>query len=329
MKNKASLQNKIYRKLHWFLFGINKPGRGIRRFYPAYCRGMKYVKAHGVSINELAEPDKKVTKVYFTQVPNEGAGIGHQMSNHNAGYHYSQLFGIPFAYSPFSLSDWDAFLGFGEGEVTVEELKKQGYKMLRLPYFSEKKDFNVIRNIINACDGKKIILQTELDQFYKAQYPVSQHLKEKFRNSPSRKNDKLIYSMDEINVAMHIRRGDICVGQVNGDEALTKRWLDLSYFHKVLAYVKQLPNMDKPLHIYIFSQGNDDYSEFEQYGKVTECLNMSDKDSFLHMVNADVLVTSKSSFSYKAALLSDGIKICPAGFWHDYPDDDKWIVMDI
>ena len=55
---------------------------------------------------------------------------------------------------------------------------------------------------------------------------------------------------------------------------------------------------------------------------------MSAQDSFLHMVYADLLITSKSSFSYKPALLSNGIKVCPKYFWHGYPDTEDWILCD-
>lgn len=53
---------------------------------------------------------------------------------------------------------------------------------------------------------------------------------------------------------------------------------------------------------------------------------MDEQATFLHMVKADLLITSRSSFSYKPALLSSGIKICPPKFWHGYPDAPEWIV---
>jgi len=55
---------------------------------------------------------------------------------------------------------------------------------------------------------------------------------------------------------------------------------------------------------------------------------MNAQDSFLHLVYADLLITSKSSFSYKPALLNNGIKICPKNFWHGYPNNKKWILCD-
>ena len=56
------------------------------------------------------------------------------------------------------------------------------------------------------------------------------------------------------------------------------------------------------------------------------CLDVSPMDSFLHMVFADVLITGKSSFSYKAALLNNGKKVCPKEFWHGYPQTNSWVM---
>lgn len=328
-KNKASIKNRIYRKIHWIIRFRLFPGNRIRIAYPAYLHGKKYAKKHGKKIDELVNDKDFNSDVYFTQVINEGAGIGHQISNFNAGLHYSQIFGARHAYIPFTAADWDEFLGFGHDEKSVKELKKQGYKIKRIPYFNEEEDFAIIKNIVDSYNGEKVILRAELDQFYQKQCEVMPTIKAKFETAPSRKNDKLCYDSEETNIAVHIRRGDIVEGQITGEQTLTKRWLDDEYFVKVLEFIKDNLKFEKPLHIYVFSQGEGDYSFFEKYGKVTTCMDMPAIESFLHMVRADVLVTSRSSFSYKPALLSDGIRICPDGFWHEYPEDDKWIVMKV
>lgn len=314
MKNKARLSNKIYRKIHWIIFDKMKPGRWIYYFYPAYHH-RKYKPKKGVDKNT----------VYITQIPNEGAGIGHQIANFNGGYHYSEIFNIPFAYPGFHNKSWDEFLGFGENEISVKQLKKNGYIIRKLPYFNEsEQSLALIRQIINSYAGKKVILSVELDQFYQNQYEVIPYIKRKFESATARKNDKMLYNENEINVALHIRRGDICKGQKTGNKSLTKRWLTLEYFENIIKNLKDAT--DKRIHIYIFSQGEEKYEIFEKYGKITYCIDMSEKDSFLHMVRADILIISKSSFSYKPALLSDGIRICPPDFWHGYPKEKEWII---
>ena len=66
----------------------------------------------------------------------------------------------------------------------------------------------------------------------------------------------------------------------------------------------------------------------QMYSKLNYCLDMRAIDSFLHMVMADALITSKSSFSYKPALLNKGLKVVPANFWHNYPTTSDWALVD-
>lgn len=330
-KNKASIRNKIYRKLHWILFSKIKPGKWIKFFYASYRHRNK---------KQAADADQGT--VYITQIPNEGAGIGHQIANFNGGYHYAMLFGIPFAYPGFRNKEWEHFLGFGEHEVSVKELKKQGYRMRKLPYFDESEEgLALIRQIIRSYAGEKVILSVELDQFYQKQYEVIPYIKGKFEEASARKEDRLIYQEGKVSMAVHIRRGDIVAAgetksaqpeagerkEAAAAQGMSKRWLSLDYFENIVRQVSE--KIGDQLDIYLFSQGDKkDYQCFEKYGNVIYCFDMSDQDSFLHMVRADILVISKSSFSYKPALLADGVRICPPDFWHGYPESEKWIVAD-
>jgi hypothetical protein len=110
---------------------------------------------------------------------------------------------------------------------------------------------------------------------------------------------------------------------------LQMRWQDNSYYVRVLEQALTNLHTDKEIAIYLFSQGTkSDYIDFKVFDNVHYCMEMNAQDSFLHMVYADLLITSKSSFSYKPALLSYGIKICPRDFWHGYPTTSDWILAD-
>ena len=268
---------------------------------------------------------------YFSARPNPGAGIGHQMANWIAGYWYAKKFGLKFAHIPFSTKEWDDFLGFGENEKKVLGLKKEGYKVRKLPFFREnnEKEKELISKIIQSYAGEKVVFIAEQDQPYSEQYGVMDELKLKFRNSFARNKDKLIYNSNNFNIAVHIRRGDIVIGNENKNHNLIIRWLNNSYYEKILINIINNLKTAKPKNIYIFSQGERKYfSEFDKFENVHYCLDMNPIESFLHMVYADLLVTSKSSFSYKPALLSNSIKICPRNFWHGYPDKDDWILAE-
>ena len=268
---------------------------------------------------------------YYSAIPNPGAGIGHQMANWIAGYWFSQQFETKFAHIPFSNSKWESFLGFGEGEMTVEDLQNNGYKKVRLPLFDEYNENEVALNkkIMASYSNQKVIFVAEQDQGYKDQFGVMQNIKDKFHIAPARAKEHSIFDKHLFNIAIHVRRGDIVIGQENQNPNLLLRWQGNDYFETVLIQVLEGLKVTKPIAVYLFSQGdNSDFPEFEKFDNLHFCLDMNAQDSFLHMVNADLLTTSKSSFSYKPALLSRGIKVCPQNFWHGYPDTKDFVLVD-
>lgn len=292
------------------------------RFYPYIYRSYWHYLFH------KARKGANVT-CYYSARPNPGAGIGHQIANWIAGYWYAQQFNLKFAHIPFSTKQWDDFLGFGYGETQVTDLKKQGYKIRKLPLFNEKNDKEVRLNklIIQSYAGEHVVFVAEQDQFYRNQFGVMADIQKKFYNAPARQNDRLIYSPDNFNIAIHVRRGDIMADPTNPNLAM--RYLSNDYFEKVLRQVVENIHTNKSVHIYFFSQGKpENYPEFSNYHNLHWCLDMDAQSSFLHFVYADLLITSKSSFSYKPALLNKGIKVCPKNFWHGYPNSKDWILVE-
>ena len=289
--------------------------------YPSYWR----YRIKG----KVDNPD--FSKCYFTARPNPGAGIGHQMANWNAGYWWAKQFNIRFAHIPFSTKSWDDFLGFGEKEPQVSEVKKKGWKIRRIPKFPNEteSEIQLVKDIMSTYSGKKVIFLCEQDQGYRKQYGVMEDIKEKFYSAPARNGQALKYKPDFLNIAIHVRRGDIMADPNHPN--LQIRYLSNDYFEKVLYQVVEhfKKIQEKPLKIYFFSQGKpEDYPEFNRYDNLEWCLDMGAQDSFLHFVYADVLITSKSSFSYKPALLNKGIKVCPKNFWHGYPNTEDWIMCE-
>jgi hypothetical protein len=254
------------------------------------------------------------------------------MANWIAGYWWANHFGLKFAHSSFSSKAWEDFLGFGLNEASVTELtSNQGYRVVNLPPFrtTEQTDLALIKRIIASYHDRRVVFMLHQDQPYADQFGVMDQLQQKFHSAPARQKDRLVFSQDHFNIAVHVRRGDIVEGQKNGNANHQMRWQDNDYFKNVLENVLKILNTDKPVAIYLFSQGiPEDFRDFDSFENLRLCLDMNAQDSFLHMVFADLLVTSKSSFSYKPALLSKGIRVCPKDFWHGYPDDRSWIMVD-
>jgi hypothetical protein len=270
------------------------------------------------------------TQQFIAAIPNPGAGIGHQMANWIAGLWFARQFGLGFAHIPFSSSQWEHLLGFGDGQITVDELvRTSGYRKVSLPLFDEFNDLELARThkIIAAYGDEKVVFVFEQDQGYRDQFGVEEEIKQSFYRSAARQNDDLLFSAAHYNIAIHVRRGDIVAGQTDGNPNLLMRWQDAGYFENVLAAVLKSISTAKPIKVYLFSQGErKEFARFEALGEICYCLDMGAQESFLHMVHADLLITSKSSFSYKPALLSKGIKVCPRNFWHGYPKRSDWIL---
>lgn len=322
---------KLERKIH-----VAFVTAWMEQEYKKYCS--KYTSYKHSLKHTIGDVSLRKEDFYFAAKPNPGAGIGHQMANWIAGYWFAKRFGLRFAHipfshasEPFSPDEWDVFLGFGENEVNAFELKKKGYRCVLLPFFDENNEehIKVIQNIIESYSGQQVLFIEEQDQFYHDQYGVMDDLQKKFYNSPARNGQNLIYDEKCYNIAIHVRRGDIIQKAGENNPNLTMRWLENDYFVNALKNTLKIVKTDKPIAIFLFSQGKqEDYSEFAEYENVHYCLDMSAMDSFLHMVYADAIITSKSSFSYKPALLNRGLKFCPANFWHGYPDELSWILLD-
>lgn len=125
------------------------------------------------------------------------------------------------------------------------------------------------------------------------------------------------FNNDAINIALHIRRPNMHDNRIDGADT------HLQYYFDVIERIKKTTVNDKRLIFHIYSQN--DISEYDGFDKAGLCFHLNENmfDTFIGLVAADILVTSRSSFSYVAAILSDGI-IYYQPFWH--PPGENWIV---
>lgn len=132
--------------------------------------------------------------------------------------------------------------------------------------------------------------------------------------------DKNIFKNDKINVAVHIRRKnqhDVLLGH---NDSVGGRATTNDYFLNIIEHIRK---KDKNIQFHIYSQGK--IENFEIYKNKDTKLHINEDISktFIELVAADILVTSRSSFSYVAALLSDG-EVYYNKFWHN--PRKNWIV---
>jgi len=127
------------------------------------------------------------------------------------------------------------------------------------------------------------------------------------------------YSSSHTHVAVHIRRPRPFDTRTQGVDTP-----DEYYVNCMRAVQQMYTSASKPLLFHIFSTGTE--RAFEVY-KQFPCvfhLDESTFETFNKMVYADILITSPSSFSYVAALLTDGIVIYKP-FWH--PPRKQWLLL--
>jgi hypothetical protein len=115
-----------------------------------------------------------------------------------------------------------------------------------------------------------------------------------------RANKNFSFGNNTKNVAVHIRRPNPHDNRVEGADT------PIGYYISKMNEIRnRFPTTDLVFHIY--SQGNTDEFQALSGNDVIYHIDENITDTFVGMVFADILVMSRSSFSYSAALLSDGI----------------------
>lgn len=319
----SDVKDKIYRKLHSIVFKSKEHNPKLDILYKSYWR----------SVIRGGKTNGDRSNFFYTQVPNRGAGFGHGLDIWRNGVKNAQLLGLRYAYTPMVSEKWDELLGFGEGEESVEALLNKGYKKVLLPYFdkSDKGSMELLDRIFRAYSGEKVIFYGEFEQESCEENDAYafEYMRGHFWKSEARKSDKIFLDSDTVSVAVHIRRGDVAVAHANGDAKNEARWLELSYYKKLLQTIKNASN-ERKFTVYLFSEGQkEDFNELLDDGyNIVFCLDIEAEDSFLNMCYADILVVGMSSFSYNPGIINRGLKIAPVDFWLAYPESEDWVLAD-
>lgn len=266
--------------------------------YPATWRRLHPASGSGV-------------RAYLTIRPNLGAGAGHQVANWIAAYHFADLFGLRFAHVPVQ-AEWDRFLGLGIGDRLVDDLRKEGWRVHRLPLFDEgdADAVEAVRRTIEAFGDRKVIFELEQDQFFRDHHLLCETLTKKFDANPDPSGEVSIFTPDRLSIAVHVRRGDVSREAAMHNPNLRMRFQEIAYFEAALSQVLDALGADIEPQIAVFSQASDEeLAGLMAFPGVTIHNRMGALESFANMARADILIASKSSFSYTPALVSRGVRI--------------------
>lgn len=224
--------------------------------------------------------------------PSRTDGFGAQFQTIIAAVIYAELNNMQYVYTPF---------------------KSLEHNYDNDPDFLVKKEWliNFIGNFEVNQQQSLQINELTLIQFFEANL-------ERAMKSDALKKIKTIFRANKIaqnyfgdshlNIAVHVRRPNIHDSRIDGTNTPDDIFLN------VINKLRQLYSLKQPL-FHVYSQGS--CENFCNYisNDIVLHLNESVEDTFTAMVLADVLVTSASSLSYTAGLLSDGV-VYYVPFWH-------------
>lgn len=238
---------------------------------------------------------------YAITNPNRSDGFGAQFQTIIYSVIAAELQGIDFVYTPFH---------------TMEHNYDND------PDFISKKEWliNFIGNFeINKGDAVRVNM-LDIIKFFEANLTrcvESQSLKRIKRIFRENKDKSNYFDNNYLNIVIHIRRSNIHDNRIEGSDVQDDIFLHIIEMLRI-AYASKNPLF------HIHSQGHSDNFKKFNAPDIMLHLNESIEDSFTAMVLADVLVTSPSSFSYTAGILSEG-DIYYIPFWH--PPLPEWTTV--
>ncbi len=237
---------------------------------------------------------------------------------------FAEEMGLQYAHTPFVeiehnsedikdwVCDWEVFLNLGLDEVSAKELIDSGIQK------------RPIRSLKSWKRKRKTLFEVPFSHEYTDCFPRSylslrKRLRMKYWATDKKSFDPR-YNQEKISIAVHIRRGDVS-NKVNSKRFTGNAEIVLK-LKKILSGIGKSREL---VEIRIYSQG--DKADFQEFLELNASLHI-DEDVFstVHaLVCADVLVMSKSSMSYIAGILSEGLVIYEP-FWHQ--PLPQWLEVD-
>jgi hypothetical protein len=218
-----------------------------------------------------------------------GEGAGSQARTTMLAINFARVLNVPYVHSPFSeishadrpmelwLRAWEAEFNLGAEEIQA-----------KIP---DHDTIDFAKNFWSfiPCFGHQNI------------YQVFNFTHKRFREKYY--SDKVTRLNPLLIVGVHVRRGDI-------SSDTPEFWTELASIATTIAKIKNaLDKRTVKYRILVFSEGaHSEFSDLESL-EVELLLNADPVWTMRELIEADILVMAKSSFSYCAAIISDGIKL--------------------
>lgn len=276
------------------------------------------------------------------------ASLGHCMYNYITGLLLAKKLNFEFIHSDLTNSNsrFNTLLNLKSEFKTLENLEFDRKVSIPSVHLNLNKnlselekfhnpDYNYMIEYINSFVDKKCNTLFEIGTEQGTHFPGnliddSEWIVEKFQRAYWKKNNlsNTIYNSDKVNVAVHIRRGDVIT------LSHPDRWKGDNHYIKL---INELKNKLSNVNFFIFTEG--EKSEFKEFGQIIDLdknfhkfdmrpnnqnnsirnikfegeINLIsggiDTEIFHNLVSADYLITGQSTFSTLATYFSRGIII--------------------
>jgi hypothetical protein len=234
---------------------------------------------------------QNLTEGFYT-ITGKTDGFGAQYLAIMSGIAYCNHHNLIYVHTPFSNMEHDVdvdslntFIGINNDHLKLKNLMPSDKDQVTREQYSGLVHFSPRPSIYYTED----VLRTFRNFYYSTEKPL----------------------VDELDIAVHIRRGDVTEGNI--------RYTDNAFYVKLFQDLKQkYPDYS----ITVFSEGK--YDDFKELGldERRYKLNTDVRESYHSLVRAKVLVMSKSAFSYTCGLLNENT-VYYVDFWHK--PLDHWI----
>lgn len=173
--------------------------------------------------------------------------------------------------------------------------------------------------IINSSEGGRDYLLTQIES--SSELIIANNFNNLFADDPkvysllnkvNIVNSKLLPALyskkNRLKVAVHVRRGDIMLHEVNFNRIIDNRYFEV-VVNRLIDILKIL-DLDYDLILHCEDDISLDFNSSYQ-----KFVNENPIASFMDLVTADVIVSSKSSHSTVPSMLSGGVNIYPHDTW--------------
>lgn len=286
-------------------------------------------------------------------------GVGHQFYNWVVAWQLANYYDLKFVHAPiigtspsqgyndFTDKRWEQFLNLGHSEIIESQLPCD-IRKIKLPELPWKEDLwihhtcdnELWARIIKEHKNDNVLFECARNQFMRLDQSCLQHhrLRAKYWEARQKYPMPCMFDTTKLNVAIHIRRGDITPNSNAKD-----RWMNMAIYTNIIYQIRNLDGNNAIFHIY--SDGTrKDLAELIDLPNIVLHLQEDVFDTFHHMVMADVLVIGKSSFSALAGHLQNKVKIVQSWssindtpkslkrsvgpfIWENFPDHEYFVPM--